>query len=139
MRFLMNTCVFSELFKARVNPFVQAWMDHQPSEDIFLSVMTLGEIRKGISKLSDESKIRFLEERLSMVSRNFEAQILDLGQAELIRWGRMCGRSEKRKITLPVVDSLIAATAQEHGLVVATRNVKDFERCGVEVVNPWEG
>jgi predicted nucleic acid-binding protein len=138
MRCLMDTCVFSELLKPKTHPAVQNWIDRQLTEDVFVSVITFGEIRKGIARLSDTAKARMLEDRLFLVRQEFEEQILGLELAELVRWGWLCGTSEKKRITLPVLDSLIAATALQHGLIVATRNVKDFERCGVGVVNPWE-
>lgn len=140
MRYLMDTCVFSELFKPHPHPVVQAWMDRQLREDVFLSILSVGEIRRGIARLSDLAKASELEELLYQVRDDYEEQMLELTSSTLVRWGWMCGLAEKkRRGTLPVIDSLMAATALEHGLVVATRNVKDFERCGVEVVNPWEG
>lgn len=140
MRFLVDTCVISELFTSRPHPAVDAWVARQIPEDLFYSVLTLGEIRKGIARLPEGEKKHQLEDRFFEMRQDLDLQILPLDQAELLRWGWMCGLAEKKKRgTLPVMDSLLAATALEHGLVVATRNVKDFERCGVGVVNPWEG
>ena len=140
MRYLLDTCLFSELFKPLQNGDVVSWIERQHAADLFMSVVTVGEIQKGISKVSPSSKATRLESQFSVFLSAFEdPQILPLDQAILRRWGVLCARSERHKVTLPVLDSLIAATALEHGLVIATRNVKDFERCGVEVVNPWEG
>ena len=116
-----------------------SWLERQHDESLFLSVVTLGEIQKGISKLPHAPKSVLLEKQLARILPVFEERVLPLDTATLLRWGVLCGKSERQKMQLPVLDSLIAATALEHGLQIATRNVKDFERCGVEVVNPWEG
>jgi predicted nucleic acid-binding protein len=140
MRYLLDTCVFSELFKPLREETVLAWMERQHMADLYMSVVTVGEIRKGISRIAPSSKATRLESQfIQFLSAFEEHQILPLDKEILLRWGDLSARSEKQKSTLPVLDSLIAATALEHGMQVATRNVKDFERCGVEVVNPWEG
>jgi predicted nucleic acid-binding protein len=140
VRYLLDTCLFSELFKPLQDGAVVSWIERQHVTDLFMSVVTVGEIQKGISKVSPSDKATRLDSQFSIFLSAFEEeQVLPLDQDVLRRWGILCARSERHKVTLPVLDSLIAATALEKGLVVATRNVKDFERCGVQVVNPWEG
>lgn len=105
----------------------------------FLSVLNLGELQKGISKLPDGAKKDELQAwvALDLVER-FTGRILDVDLETSFSWGRLQGEAERTGLKLPVMDALIAATAAAHGLIVVTRNVKDIERCGVKVCNPWD-
>jgi predicted nucleic acid-binding protein len=134
--FLIDTNVISEIRKGdRANPAVSAWFDAHAAESYFLSVLTLGEIRKGIEQIrgKDAGKATAFEIWLSEIAVSYEGRILGIGLDEAEIWGRLSSGGK-----LPEVDGLIAATALAHGLTVATRNVRDFERCGVNVINPWE-
>ena len=134
--FLIDTNVISEMRKgARANPAVRAWFESHPSGWYYLSVLTLGEIRKGIEQIrvKDLGKANAFENWLMEIILSYERRILGIGIDEADIWGRM-NSGEK----LPEVDSLIAATAEFHGLTIATRNVKDYSRSGVNVINPWE-
>ncbi len=133
--FLIDTNVISEIRKgSRANPAVRAWFQQHSTNAHFLSVLTLGEIRRGIeqARVRDANKAAVFEKWVSEVITIFEGRILSIGQPEAEIWGRMSLQER-----LPDADGLIAATALAHGLTVATRNVKDFVRIGVEVVNPW--
>jgi predicted nucleic acid-binding protein len=136
---LLDTCVISELVKVRPKPGLLAWLKLQSNDRLFLSVMSLGEIEKGIAKCPDEKRreqlVIWLENDLT---RRFQQRILPVSLQIASVWGQMTGDSERLGRSLPVVDALIAATAKVADLTVATRNTRDFERCSVRVFNPWE-
>jgi predicted nucleic acid-binding protein len=138
MKHVLDTCVISELFKARKEPAVVKWISAQNQENLYWSAITVGEIRKRIARLADQEKAQRLTGQFDAFLENFSDRVLSLTPDVMYRWGSLCGESEKRGTVLPVLDSLIAATALEHGMRVATRNVHDLERCGVSVANPWE-
>ena len=139
MKYLLDTCLVSELVKKEPNPAVVNWLDEQDEQKLFLSVLNLGELQKGISKLPDGTKKEELQAwvALDLVER-FTGRILEIDLETALCWGRLQGEAEQAGEKLPVMDSLIAATAAANGLVVVTRNVRDIERCGVRVCNPWE-
>ncbi len=138
MKYLLDTCLISELVKKEPNPAVVSWLDEQDEQKLFLSVLNLGELQKGISKLPDGTKKEELHAwvALDLVER-FTGRILEIDLETALCWGRLQGEAEQAGEKLPVMDSLIAATAAAHDLVVVTRNVRDIERCGVRVCNPW--
>ena len=139
MKYLLDTCLISELVKKEPNPAVVAWLDAQDEQTLFLSVLTLGELQKGISKLPDGSKKVELQAWVShdLVER-FGGRILSVDQETALYWGRLQGETECKGEKLPVMDALIAASAGVHGMLVVTRNAKDLERCGAQVCNPWK-
>ena len=138
MSFLLDTCVVSELVRKRPHLPVLEWIGEQDEKSLYLSVVTIGEIEKGIARLPASTRRRGLQSwvRRDLVAR-FGERLLAVDIRAATRWGGMSGESERRGVPLPVIDSLIAATALVHGLAVVTRNVEDFERCGVACVNPW--
>jgi hypothetical protein len=138
VKYLLDTCLISELVKKEPNAAVLNWLDEQNEQNLFLSVLTLGELQKGISKLSDGTKKDELQAwvTLDLVER-FTGRTLELDLETALCWGKLQGVAEQAGEKLPVMDALIAATAVAHGLVVVTRNVRDMERCGVRVCNPW--
>lgn len=140
MRYLIDTCVISELVKSAPHPDVLHWLEGRDEETLYLSVLVLGELQKGISKLSGSQRKDKLSQWVSedLVHR-FSGRTIDIDTDVTLRWGKIQGESEKHGERLPVIDSLIAATAAVHNLVVVTRNTKDIERCGVVVFDPWEG
>jgi toxin FitB len=134
--FLIDTNVISEFRKgSRANPNVRAWFEKHATAAHFLSVLTLGEMRRGIEQIrtKDPAKAGAFEKPLEEITVIFEGRILGIGRDEAEIWWRM--NSEGK---MPEVDGLIAATAKVHGLSIVTRNVKDYVRSGVEVINPWE-
>jgi len=139
VKYLLDTCLISELVKKEPNPGVVNWLDEQDELTLFLSVLNLGELQKGISKLPDGTKKDELQAwiGLDLVER-FSGRTLDIDLETALFWGRIQGEAERAGEKLPVMDSLIAATVAAHGLVVVTRNVRDMERCGVRACNPWE-
>ena len=138
MKYLLDTCLISELVKKAPNSAVVSWLNEQDEQSLFLSVLTIGELQKGISKLPDGSRKDELQAWVEHdLALRFTGRIIDIELEVMLIWGRLQGGSERRGESLPVMDSLIAATAKAHGLVVVTRNVKDIERCQVRVCNPW--
>jgi len=139
VKYLLDTCLISELVKKEPNPAVINWLDEQDEQKLFLSVLNLGELQKGISKLPEGAKKDELQAwvALDLVER-FTGRILEIDIETALSWGRLQGEAVQVGEKLPVMDSLIAATAAAHGLVVVTRNVKDIERCKARVINPWE-
>ncbi len=140
MRTLLDTCVLSELVRPRPDAQVVGWLDLCVEDQLFLSVLTFGELRKGIAKLSDarrrETLRRWVEGELAA---RFDGRVLPVSAEIAARWGTLSGEAERRGETLPVIDALLAATALTHNLVVATRNTRDLARAGAETFNPWGG
>ena len=138
MSWLIDTCVISELAKPAPNKSVVAWIRDCPEEDLYLSVITIGEIEKGIAKLAFTARREQLEKWLrDDVADRFHGRLLPVDTAIASRWGAITGASEAKGVPLPVIDSLIAATSLHHNLVIATRNTADLERCGARCIDPW--
>jgi predicted nucleic acid-binding protein len=134
---LLDTCILSELRKADGAATVKAFVTSLPAKSLFLSVITVGEIAKGVALLDDGRKKQALATWLLGLSRQFEDRILGIDQETAEVWGQLSATAQNRGDGIRVADGLIAATAQQHGLHVATRNIKHFEAAGVLFVNPW--
>lgn len=138
MSFLLDTCVFSELTKRRSDPGVVRWMEEQDESALYLSMVTVGELEKGITGVRDPTHRRRLRDFLEAeIVERFRDRILPTDEAAWRRWGQLCGQAERKGAPIPVVDALIASVAQVHGLTVVTRNQGDLVRCDVPVLNPW--
>ena len=137
MPYLLDTCVFSEYAKPRQNIAVTDWVDSQAQDSVYLSVLTIGEIEKGIIRMSDSRRKTALKVFLEDLIHRFDDQVLDLTTSTLRRWAKMVVGLEKNGLVLPIIDSLIAATALEHDLTLVTRNEVDFEPTGVKILNIW--
>jgi predicted nucleic acid-binding protein len=136
--FLLDTCVISELARPRPDAKVVRWMDSIDERKLYLSVLTLGELEKGVTKLPDTPRKADLRAWLEHdLPDRFANRILPVDAAVAVAWGELLGRSERAGAKLPVIDALLAATARVHRLVLATRNVADFERGGASVFDPW--
>lgn len=138
MSWLLDTCAISEYAKRAPNRNVIAWLDAQDELSMFISVITLGEIEKGILKLraTDAHRSQRLTAWLGLVEQRFAGRILPLDSASLHVWAQLSANAELAGKPLPVMDGLIMATAQCHGLTVVTRNVQDFAHYP-QVLNPW--
>lgn len=140
MSFLLDTCVISEFVKQSPLRRVLDWVDGQEESTLYLSVLTIGELEKGIAKLPVSArKTRLTTWVRRDLTARFSGRILTIDARVAARWGRIAGASERRGSPLPVVDSLIAATALVHDLQVVSRNTTDFMRCGVVCLNLWDG
>jgi len=135
---LLDTCVVSELVRPRPKASVVNWVLERDEDALFLSIITIGELEKGIARLPDSPKRATLEQwvRRELADR-FRGRLLMVDSGVAARWGALAGASEARGQPLSVIDSLIAATGLQHDLTVATRNTDDLERCGARCVNPW--
>ncbi len=139
MSWLLDTCAISEYAKKAPAAKVIAWLDEQDETSLFISVITLGEIEKGILKLraTDASRSQKLTAWLGLVEQRFSGRILPLDTAALHVWAQLSANAELAGKPLPVMDGLIMATAQCHGLTVVPRNVQDFAHYP-QVLNPWD-
>lgn len=135
---LLDTNVISELAKPSPDPEVLAWFETIPEGDLRLSVLTLGEIRKGADLLDAGARREAVVRWLEGLSRTFADRILPVDEPVALQWGALCASARRAGRTRPPIDSLLAATAIAHKQTLATRNVKDFEGTGVQLVNPWE-
>jgi predicted nucleic acid-binding protein len=138
MSWLLDTCALSEYVRKAPAPAVIRWLDEQDESSLFISVINLGEIEKGILKLraSDPRRSQKLTAWLGKVEQRFAGRILALDTAALHVWAQIAATAELAGQPLPVMDGLLMATAQCHGLTVVTRNVQDFTLY-LQVFNPW--
>lgn len=139
MSWLLDTCTLSEYVRKTPTAAVIQWLDEQDEDSLFLSVVTLGEIEKGILKLraSDARRSQKLTAWLGKVEQRFAGRILPLDVAALHAWAQLSAAAELDGQKLPVLDGLIMATALCHGLTVVTRNTDDF-RLYPQVFDPWQ-
>jgi predicted nucleic acid-binding protein len=137
--FLLDTNIISELIKPRPEPKVVAWIEAADESLLYLSVLTLGEIRKRIASLPQTARRGQLEAWLANDLRSrFSGRILPVDEAVADCWGLLTGEASRNRIRLPVIDGLLAATALSHNLTLATRNAQDVAATGVPTLNPWE-
>jgi predicted nucleic acid-binding protein len=140
VRYLLDTCVISELARAQPDPAVVAWVRQQNEMDLHLSVLTLGEIEKGIGRLPASPRRKVLEQWLheELVGR-FAGRLVTV-DAEVARvWGRVQAELGLGGIPMGAVDGLLSATARVHELVLVSRNITDFRDPVVDTMNPWGG
>jgi predicted nucleic acid-binding protein len=137
VRTLIDTCVLSELRRPTGSARVAASFAALADDEVFLSVLTIGELRKGIDRLRAGKKKRGLEQWLRQLVAVASDRILPINLETAVLWGELAAKLEKIGRPLPAIDCLIAATAIQHGLHLMTRNVADFEPTGVLLVNPW--
>jgi predicted nucleic acid-binding protein len=137
--FLLDTNVPSELTRPRSAPQVEKWLDDADDEQLFFSVVSLGEIFKGLAINPESKRRQQLQQWLDETLRPwFDGRILPVNEPIAERWGILTAPNANFKgRPLKVADGLIAATALEHGLTVVTRNVRDFSDLGINVYNPW--
>ena len=136
MSYLVDTNVLSELRRKQPQPEVVAWFTQRPRQTLYLSVLTLGEIRKGIERLGAARQQPLLDWLEVELPNYFLGRLLAVDAHTADRWGRLLASAGR---PLPVVDSLLAATALQHDLTLVTRNTADFAGSGVRLINPWNG
>ena len=135
MSFLIDTCALSELTKRNPSPLVAEWIGATPAELLYISALTLGEIRNGVERLPGGRR----RSRIALWLENelpawFEDRVLPIDGSVAEEWGQLTARLKNR---LPAIDGLIAATAIYHRLTVVTRNESDFAPAGITILNPW--
>ena len=139
MAYLLDTNVVSEVIKPRPAPQVVAWFASQPHASTYLSVLTLGELEQGIIRSPNPQRAerlrRWVEEELLP---RFHTRLLLVDAPIMKTWGRITGQALQRGQPVGYVDSLLAATAITHDLILVTRNVRDVQAFPVQVLNPWE-
>lgn len=136
MSYLIDTNVLSELKRKQPDSKVVAWLQERPRQSLYLSVLTLGEIRKGLERVEDASRRQSLLDWLEVeLPHYFVGRLLGIDAATADRWGRLMAEAGR---PLPAIDALLAATALQHDLTLVTRNTKDFAGLAVRLINPWE-
>ena len=134
MSYLVDTNVLSELRRKQPQPEVVTWFAQRPRQTLYISVLTLGEIRKGIERLDAVRQQPLLDWLEVELPNYFLGRLLAVDAQTADRWGRLLGSVGR---PLPAVDSLLAATALQHDLTLVTRNTADFAGTGVRLINPW--
>lgn len=138
MSFLLDTCVISELISRTPAASVVEWLDGQDEHHLFLSVITLGEIKRGVDRLPVSRRKDELDSWLhSDLLQRFAGRLVAIDTDVMLEWGALVAKLESEGRILPAMDSLIAATALHNDLSIVTRNERDFQGTGVHVVNPW--
>ena len=139
MNYLLDTCVLSEYTRRKPDGKVIQWMDAIQDDELFISVITFGEIQRGIDKLTESHRktdlVTWMNEDL--VNR-FDGRIVPIDLETMLLWGNLTARMDANGTPMGVMDSLIAVSALRNNLVLVTRNESDFQASGVRLVNPWK-
>ena len=135
--YLLDTCVISETRAKKPDPTVIEWLSRQPPETLYLSAISIGEIKNGICMLGDTKKARALSEWLNELQATFSPRILSVNATVAECWGEILAANAKSGNTRPAIDALIAATAKVDNLILVTRNVHDMDGMGVKLLNPF--
>jgi predicted nucleic acid-binding protein len=138
LKTLLDTCTLSELRKPSPNPAVVAAVRAIPDAQLYVSVLSLGEIAKGVVLLAAGKKRDGHAAWLAALENQFSDRILGLDVETAKLWGELTARARKKGVVIPATDGLLAATALRHGLYVMTRNESDFKASGARIVNPWQ-
>ena len=139
MNFLLDTCALSELTKRTPSSTVINWMRHHHESSYYLSVLTLGELKKGIVRLQQSRKKSKLNQWFDQeLIPRFKDRIISINDRIAICWGELLAKNEGNGRSLSSIDSLIAASALAFNLILVTRNIKDFQDLGIDVINPWK-
>lgn len=139
MSFLLDTNVVAEWVKPRPEPRVVSWLADIDEDRVFLSVVSLAEIRRGVEAMPAGRRRERLATWLSdELPARFEGRVLDIDQRVALTWGVVTVRSQRAGIAIGAMDAFFAATAQAHGLTLVTRDVGDFKAAGIELYDPWQ-
>jgi len=137
--FLLDTNCISEAVRAKPEPRVLKWLEAVDESLLCLSVLTLGEIRKGVATLPQSRRRTLLEAWLDLdLKSRFAGRILSIDVGVADRWGLLSAEAKRKGKPLSVIDGLLAATALHHNLTIVSRNVDDFAGTQVSILNPWE-
>lgn len=135
--YLLDTCVISETRAQKPDAAVIEWLSRQTPETLYLSAISIGEIKNGIRMLGDTKKARALSEWLNELQVTFGSRVLSVNATVAECWGEILAANAKSGNIRPAIDALIAATAKVDDLVLVTRNVRDMEGMGVKLLNPF--
>jgi toxin FitB len=139
MKYVLDTNVISEAINKQPNPQVMNWLRGMDAQELYLSVVTIGEIKKGVEKLPESNRKETIKDWFEHeLLIKFDGQILGLDLPVILIWGELVGSLEQRGRKLPVLDSLIAATVKYYGYTLVTRNEKDFDGIDITVFNPFK-
>lgn len=139
MNYILDTCVLSEMVKPDPAKLVIEWICEQDENNLYLSVITIGEIQKGISKLPQSHKKKELQNWLQVDLRDrFNGRILAIDDQVAIAWGTIQATAECNGSPIPSIDGLIAATGISHNMTIVTRNIHDMAPSGATLFNPWD-
>lgn len=136
MNYLVDTNVLSEPIRRTPNPAVVEWL-REHERDLYVSAITVGEIRRGIERLSEGKRKSQLQKWLTEVCDSMQGRILSFNVSVAHVWGQLKAKWESEGVVVPSIDSQLAATAHRHGLALVTRNERDFRHCGIRVENPF--
>lgn len=138
--YLLDTVVLSEYLRKKPLPKVIKWLDKQPMHTLYLSILTIAELNKGYYKLQnkavaedDKKRAERIKNWIEKIEQRFRDNIISMDATTLVIWSELCGRSESEGRKLPVIDSLLTATALTHNLTLVTRNMADFEQCSARL------
>jgi toxin FitB len=138
VKYLLDTCVISEIIKPQPDENVIAWVQEKNESSLYLSVLTFGEIEKGIEKALDPVRKRKLQLWVEQdLKQRFENRIIPIDLEVSARWGAIQGQAELVGKSMSVIDGLIAVSGLVHNCIVVTRNIADMEQSAVELLNPW--
>ncbi len=138
MKYLIDTCVIAEVIKPKPNSNVVSWLKSQNENYLYISVLTLGELSKGIEKVKDVHRKKKLHLWLADDLRErFSGRILSVNEQVAMTWGQVQGKAELQGKSMPTIDGLIAATGLVFNMTVVTRNISDMEESGVVLLDPW--
>lgn len=139
MKYLLDTCTISEVTKNSPDRNVVSWYESREETRLYLSVITVGEIERGIYGLPRSRKRTRLEKWFyDEVIPGFHGRILDIGLRTMATWAKLAIDLKKKRIVRPSFDSLLEATSVEHNLILATRNVRNFQQSAATIFNPWD-
>ena len=139
MKYLLDTCVVSETRAKKPNAAVMKWLSRQDPGTLYISAVSIGEIKNGICLLGDTRKARELSKWLDELETSFGPRVLSVNVTVAECWGRILAESSRAGAPRPAIDALIAATARVDNLVLVTRNERDMRGTGVELLNPFAG
>lgn len=138
MRYLLDTCVLSEVVKSAPDVNVIQWFQARKPHELCISAMTWGELRRGVARLPESKRRSELTLWLEQLEAGFEDRILAFDQKTSEVWAQMIVQAEAQGKSMAAFDSVIAATARACDCKLVTRNVRDFAHAGIDVLNPWQ-
>ena len=138
MRYLLDTCVLSELVKSTPDAHVIRWFEARKAHELCISAMTWGELQRGVTRLPESKRRSELTLWLQQLETGFEDRILAFDMNVSRVWAHMTVQAETQGKSMAAFDSIIAATARAHDCKLVSRNVRDFVNAGIDVINPWQ-